>query len=285
MTANRLSTSHVVLVLGNFVGVDNVLELSENSRYEFLPSNGKTDESWKGNQPEGQKLEPPFLCLEISKHLFDPRGWVIGSHSDSDTCDVQVAENNQTGVSRRLLRIDISPVTHNPRVTVLADRKIRMQDGDRLLICRPGDLGAVSFRAWPPKRTIAENRVYKAMARKFSRDILYAMPKYIPSIKGQPETATHNVRYGRNGAVYVNEWGIESKGMCASVMIVKDRKTGNIFGAKEPYYGLGDNHDTARKRFEAAEMEFNHIIQLNHVSNCITTIYAYHGTKHSSCLV
>ncbi|OAA34235.1 Protein kinase-like domain protein [Metarhizium rileyi] len=276
MTTNGPSTSNVVLVLGNFVGVDNVLKLSENSRYEFLPSSGEANESWKGSQPEGQQLKPPFLCLKIGEHLFDPRGWVIGSHSDSDTCDVQLAENNQTGISRRLLRIDISPVTHNPRVTVLSDRKIRMQDGDRLLICRPDepaefsrpvtiDLGAVSFRAWPSTRMIAESREYKAMARQFSEDILYAMPKYMPSIKGQPETAKHNVRYGRNGAVYVNEWGIESKGMCASVMMVKDRKTGNIFGAKEPYYGPRDNHDTARKRFEASQMEYKHIVQLDHI--------------------
>lgn len=276
MTTTRPSISKAVLVLGHFVGVDHILKLSENSRYEFLPPTDDADESWKGAQPKQQELKPPFLCLEIGKHLFDPRGWVIGSHNDPDKCDLQVAENNQTGISRRFLRIDISPVTHNPRVTVLSDGRIHMQDGDRILTCRSGepmefsrpvtiDLGAVSFRAWPPKRTNAENREYRKVARTFSEDILRAVPKYIPSIQSQPETAKHNVRCGRNGSVYVNEWGIESKGMSASVMMVKDRTTGNIFGAKEPYYRTSDNHDTARKRFEELQKEYKHIMQLDHV--------------------
>lgn len=278
-TGKAVDLSKVVLILGSFVGVNDILKLSENSRYEFLPPTGDADVSWKGGQSEEQELEPPFLCLTIREYLFDPQGWVLGSHSDSDECDLQLAVNNQTGISRRFIRVDISPATHNPRMTVLSDRKIRIQDGDRILPCRPGepmefsrpvtiDLGAVSFRAWPPKRTTTEDREYNRMARVFSEDILRAMPKYMPSIKRQPETAKHNVRYGGNGAVYVNEWGVESKGMCASVMMVKDRTTGNIFGAKEPYYKTSDDHDTARKRFEALQREYEHIMRLDHVSKC-----------------
>ena len=271
--------SKAALFLGSFVGVDDILNMSENSRYEFQPPATDADISWRGGQCK-EELKPPILCLMIGEHLFDPRGWVIGSHSDSDECDLQVAKNNQTGISRRFIRVDISPVTHNPRVTVLSGRTIRIRDGDRILICRPGeptefsrpvtvDLGQVSFRAWPPMRSNTA-REYQKWANVFSKDILLAVPKYLPSINGQLETATHNVRYGRNDAVYVNEVGLgcESKGMSASVFMVKDRTTGNIFGAKEPYYKTSDNHDTARKRFEALQKEYEHIMQLDHVCKC-----------------
>lgn len=43
------------------------------------------------------------------------------------------------------------------------------------------------------------------MARSFSEHILRAVPKYMPAINSQLETLTHNTRYGKNGAVYVNE--------------------------------------------------------------------------------
>ncbi|GAO17423.1 uncharacterized protein UV8b_06032 [Ustilaginoidea virens] len=260
----------IVLILGSFVGVDGILGLSENSRYAFHPP---ADDAWKGGQT--QELKPPFLCLVFGEHLFDPLGWVVGSDGDSDKCDLQVAETNQTGISRRLLRVDISPVTHNPRITVLSSRTIRLRDGENVLICRTGeptefsrpvtiDLGAVTFRAWCPNRTAIEKMGYRRWAKEFSQDILGAVPKYIPSIQSQPETATHNIRCGKHGAVYVNEWGGGGRGMSASVMMVKEIRTGKIFGAKEPYYKTNDDHDAARKRWEALRREYEYIIQLGH---------------------
>lgn len=109
----------------------------------------------------------------------------------------------------------------------------------------------VTFRAWCPNRTTVEKKDYGRWAKDFSEDILRAVPRYIPSIESHPETVTHNIRYGRQGAVYMNEWGGGSKGMSASVMMVKERMTGKIFGAKEPYYKTNDDHDAARKRWEA----------------------------------
>ena len=283
-TTKALDLSSVVLILGSFVGVDNILKLSDNSRYEFLPRDEDTDESWKGGQAGEQMPRPPFLCLRIGEHLFDPQGWVLGSHDDSDQCDLQLAENNQTGISRRSIRLDISPVTHYPRVTALTDKRISIELGNRSFRCRPDepiellcpatvDLGAVSFRAWAPERTAAEAREYGKLARAFSQDILSALPKYIPSIKSHPETEPHNVRYGRNGAVYVGGWRVESKGMHASVMMVKDRKTGRTFGAKEPYYRTTDNPDIARKRFETLQKEYKYIMQLDHVSRITRSHY------------
>lgn len=66
--------------------------------------------------------------------------------------------------------------------------------------------------------------------------------------------------------MYVNERpGWDSRGAHASVIMVTDRTTGRIFGAKEPYYKLSDNHDLARKRFEDLQKEHEHIQKLDHV--------------------
>ena len=274
--ANPGDLSKVVLILGSFVGVNDILKLSDNSRYEFLPP--AQNAAWKGDQPEAEAFNPPFLCLRIGENMFDPQGWVCGSHGDSDRCDVQVATTNQTGISRRFIRFDISPRTHYPRVSVLSDKMIRLRAPGKTLVCRPGesteirgsvtlDLGAVTFRAWIPRRTVAEHREYTRFARAFSQDAMLALPKYLPTIYSQPETATHNVRYGRNNTVYVAGWGIESKGMHASVMMVKERTTGVTFGAKEPYYRSTDSPDVARKRFETLQREYEDTMKLDHVSN------------------
>ncbi|TWU70533.1 hypothetical protein ED733_000309 [Metarhizium rileyi] len=160
-------TNLVVVILGSFVGVNDILKLSENSRYEFRPSTGNADTSWKGGQPREQELNRPFLALTIGEHLYDPRGWVLGSDRDSDECDLQLAETNQMGISRRFIRIDISPATHNLRVT----------DSAKFTSPITIDHGA---------------------ARKFSEDILRAVPKFIPSIKklpGDRETQPHYNKY------------------------------------------------------------------------------------------
>lgn len=236
---NAVDLANVVLIFGSFVGVSNILELSENSRYEFTPPNSDADPltNWKGGQPEGQEPQPRFLCLTFGMHLFSPDGWVVGSHADTDQCDLQLAENNKTGISRRYFRIDIDPKTCNPRVVVLSAKTLRIIDGDRTVVCRQGqpmqisrpvtvDLGVVGFRAWRPKLTNAEDRLYWQRASKYNQEVMASMPKYIPSIKSQPVTITSNVRYGRNDAVYINKLGIEGKGMSASVMMVEERDIG-----------------------------------------------------------
>ncbi|ODA80860.1 hypothetical protein RJ55_03820 [Drechmeria coniospora] len=102
------------------------------------------------------------------------------------------------------------------------------------------------------------------MARIFSTDILNAVPRYLPSPRSQPETSTNNIRYGKDGATYVCDLEIASKGAHASVMKVKDNKSGRTFGAKEPHYKISDDHDAARRLFEDMKREYEYIIQLDH---------------------
>ncbi|KAH7307954.1 kinase-like domain-containing protein [Stachybotrys elegans] len=273
-TTETIDLSKVVLILGSFTGADGILTFSDNSRYQFQPPNKDADRQWMGCQSEEPK--PPLFYLAMGEHMFDPSGWVLGSDPDSDKCDLQIAESNRTGISRRLLKIDVSPGTHSPRIALIPDRKgLYIKDGARTLILsreavefsRPVDveLGAVSFRAWPPLRTDSQKRQHRKLARSFSEDVLRAIPKYIPSIRSLPETLTHNTRYGKDGAVYVNEsGGLEGRGAHASVMKVTDRVTGKIYGAKEPYYKSSDDHDAARKRLEALRKEYENISKLDH---------------------
>ncbi|KAK2590479.1 hypothetical protein QQS21_011839 [Conoideocrella luteorostrata] len=272
---NAVDFSKVVLILGNFVGADGILDWSDNSRFHFNPSANTAGMSWKGGQSNEQELKPPFLRLVMGEDLFDPAGWVLGSHHDSDICDLQIAKTNQTGISRQACRVDISPHTHRPRVTRLSDRAIRIH-GQATIPVKRGlpqelqgpviiDLGAVKFRAWTPERTAAETARYKERARSYSKDIMGSLPKRLPSILSHDETSAEYVRYGANNAVYVVEGqGMQGKGAHASVMKVKNVSTGEFFGAKEPFYKISDNADTARKRFEALRMEYMHIKHLDH---------------------
>lgn len=261
-----------VVILGSFVGVD-ILSLSENSRYEFHPPSD--DDAWKGGQT--QDPTPPFLSLAVGEHLFDPLGWVIGSGSDPDKCDLQISDTNQTGISRRHLRLDIHPVTHCPRITVLSTKSVKvLMDDTDALTCLPHEprqlfrpatlgLGAVTFRAWTPSRTYAQTTAYEKWAGEFSSGLLGAVPRYIPSIEDYPETGEYDVRFGSDGAVYVDGRRHESKGASASVMLVKEMRSGKFFGAKVPHFNIHDSHDVARKRWEDLGMEYKYILELDHV--------------------
>ena len=97
----EVDLSSIVLLLGDVVGTDGILELSDNSRYAFHPP-AYVDNAlagWKGNQ--SIQIAAPFLSLAFGKHMYSPQGWVLGSSDDSDTCDLQLAKDNTSGISRR----------------------------------------------------------------------------------------------------------------------------------------------------------------------------------------
>lgn len=131
-----LDLANIVLILGSFKGAPNMLELSENSRYELTPPSSDVDPqaNWKGEQSEQQELRAPFLCLIFGEHLYSPEGWVASSSADTDACDLQLPKNNQTGISRRYFKIDIDPQTGDPRVTVLSTKTLRLISGDHTVV-------------------------------------------------------------------------------------------------------------------------------------------------------
>ncbi|KAJ6784540.1 hypothetical protein PWT90_06758 [Aphanocladium album] len=270
--------SDVVLIIGNVDGADEILNWSENSRFAFTPPVAGC--SWRGDQPSEQELKGPFLCLKIGENLFDPRGWILGSHGDSDACDLQLATTNQLGISRQACRIDIDPKTHKPRVTQLSDRQFRIY-GPSLIRCQRGvpqvlpspatiDFGVVKFRVWTPKRTATEAFDYTRKARKYSEDIMGSIPKPLPPLPSHKKTSAESVRSGADGALYVVDGqGVHGRGAHASVMRVKKIETGEYFGAKEPYFKISDNADVARHRFEVLRTEYNHIKRLDHAFDLV----------------
>lgn len=281
-TAGVTDLANVVLILGSFTGVPDLLDLSENARYEFTPPNNGTDlnEDWKRTDLE-LKPTPPFAALCFGEHLYTPQGWVVGSSNDADACDLRLAETNKTGISRRHFIIDIHPNTLNPRLTVLSTGTVRMIGKGRTMILGSGDsleipemvtvdLGAVSFKAWRPKLSVGEQKRYKTGARRFCQHAVAALPKYFPPLSSPPETITSNVRCGRDGAVYVNKGMFTGKGRTASVMMVEERASGELFGAKEPYYKANDDPGRVRTRWEDLKREYENIIKLEHVSMPLT---------------
>ncbi|RBR04170.1 uncharacterized protein FIESC28_11619 [Fusarium coffeatum] len=273
-TNPTLDLAGVVLFLGSFTGVDDIVSLSDNERYHFSPP-ATAGAGWKGRKLT-QEPKGPFLCLTFGRHLFSPEGWVFGSSSDPDICDVQLAKDNSTGISRRHFRIDTEPRTGSPRITVLSrSGVVRLVDQGRVLSLERDksteisrmvtlDLGAVSFVVWRPELTEAEQRRYAAQALKWSKEVVAAIATYIPPLNSQPETVTSNVRYGKNNAVYVNEGGVEGRGMTASVMRIYERTSGLVYGAKEPYYKVSDDFGKVRSRWEELKREFDNIAKLDH---------------------
>ncbi|KAL5114849.1 hypothetical protein ACEQ8H_007278 [Pleosporales sp. CAS-2024a] len=77
ISVSAMDLSEVVLFLGcfefceSFADVDNILTLSEDSRYEFKPPDNDHDATWKGGQPTGQEWKPPFLCLRFEQDQYD----------------------------------------------------------------------------------------------------------------------------------------------------------------------------------------------------------------------
>jgi hypothetical protein len=99
-TQQETDLSRYVLILGNFINLSNVADLSENHRYIFNPSNA--NHRWKGAMTGD--VRGPFPALEFGKDMYSPDGWMVGSSDDTDRCDIQIAvAGDQSGVSRQHL--------------------------------------------------------------------------------------------------------------------------------------------------------------------------------------
>ncbi|PNY27177.1 Protein kinase-like domain protein [Tolypocladium capitatum] len=272
MAAATMDLSDIVLVLGNVEGIENILGLSENRRYEFTPTEGNDGSAvnWRGGQPV--KLTGPCLCFMFGQHLYSPQGWVGGSSPDSDDCDLQLAKDNRTGVSRRHFRIDISPGGRCPRLTNLSRNAIRIHGAGGTIILDQEesvdiisrvtiDLGQVLVRAWRPVLSREQERRYNTNVENFHREFMNALPK--PAVASMAPTL--DIRFGLNNAVYKREEeGYTGAGSFASVMKVKELRTGKSFAAKVPHYKTSDPAGKVRKRWESLTDEFQKLVKLKH---------------------
>ncbi|OAA34638.1 Protein kinase-like domain protein [Metarhizium rileyi] len=235
-TPTPIDFTDIVLLLANFTGVDDILELSNNLTYSFTPPSNAEDPNaaWLGqlrDKPKGH-----ILCLKFGEHIFSAEGWVFGSAPDTDAADVQLALDNRTGVSKRHFRIDINPLSCYPRVTVLSrSLKLGVQDeaepvtltaNQDTTITSPTTFDAYggTFLAWQPKLTTSQTRVYRQKAFKFCQEAVGAIPRYFPPIESGPETITSN----------------------------------------EPYYKVSDNPGVRKSRWEELKQEYENLFRLDH---------------------
>ena len=273
-----LDLSSILLLLGNFAGTSKILELSDNMRYEFHPPARNDDGSanWKGK--ESDELSGPFLSLVFGMHLFSPQGWVFGSSEDSDICDLQLAIDNSTGISRRHFRIDLSLDVHRPRLTVLSRNAVRITADDRTVTLYEGqsldlisavtiDLGAVTMRAWSPILSIEEQVRYHINAERFNQDFLDGLQR-IPLKTDSTGTSTLALRFGKNDSRYRREktWATSN---FATIMKVKELRSGKIFAAKVPHFSSWDRAGDVRKRELSLALEYEKIAKLQHVSGYV----------------
>jgi hypothetical protein len=78
MTA-QVPLPEVVLFLGFFEGPDNILELSDNALYEYIPPDEPAT-AWLGDQ-RGAPPAGPVLCLSFGRRIYSPEGWIVGAAS------------------------------------------------------------------------------------------------------------------------------------------------------------------------------------------------------------
>ncbi|KAI5862315.1 hypothetical protein GGS23DRAFT_605630 [Durotheca rogersii] len=192
-----------------------------------LRSGGESEEHHKG----------PLLCLAFGEHIFSPEGWILGSAADTDTCDLQLAKDNTTGISRRHFRIDTHPITCNPRLTVLFAGAIRLVDEDCMVsLCQGRSIDISRMATIDFGAITTEDEMYRRKALDWSREVLASLPRSFPPLN--------------------------AKGTTASVMLVEERISGAVFGAKEPYYNTNGDFGKVRNRWEELRREYeNHHIR------------------------
>lgn len=269
--------STIVLLVGNIRGADGIAQLSENNKYEVRPD-PTWDLGWKGGQTE---LEAPFFCLFFGKDMYSPEGWTFGSSDDTDLCDIQLAKDNTSGVSRRHFRIDLSPLSHKPRFTSLSRNpvQLRINENDRLYFVTFNslghiditssvevDLGEIQLRLWRPTLTAPATRKYRRNVEKFSQEFMDALPRPSGRLDTHTGTSTFDMRFGKNNAVYKRVSAIATSGSFASVMQVQELRSQKIFAAKIPHFKMADGAGTSRDRLEKLTDEFQKLTTLQHVN-------------------
>jgi len=129
------------------------------------------------------------------------------------------------------------------------------------------DLGEVTVRAWRPILSFQEQQRYHKNANQFNKEFLDALPRLPQSIT-TTGASTLDLRLGLENAVYKREETAKTNtGSFATVMKVKELRSGKIFAAKVPHFRASDRADKARKRWELVEDEFQKIIKLEHVGD------------------
>ncbi|KAL7783596.1 kinase-like domain-containing protein [Trichoderma ceciliae] len=256
-------------------GTENILEFSDNKRFEFTPPKEGQDEGtgWRGEQGS-VKLTGPCLCFVFGLHMFSPGGWICGSLPDSEQCDLQLAKGNENGVSRRHFRIDVSPISHRPRLTNMSQNPIHISgdNGAALIQLDPDDqidiessvtidLGVVRLRAWRPLLSADQEQRYKKNAQKYHREYMSALPRPAADTSNK----TSSIRFGplTNNA-YKTEGPAVGSGSFASVFKVRALKSGKCFAAKVPHYKESDAPGKVRDRWESLSKEFQKLTALKH---------------------
>lgn len=279
--AESESLSDVVLLFGNITGTEGVEKLSENTRYLFIPpssNEGDHHESPRWKRHLIDELDGPIFAFRFGKDMESPLGWNLGSSEDLDQCDFQIVSREAKYTSKKHIRINIAPDTFCPRLTNLSRNPVRIYVGGRPIALEQGQqpieilrsvevkVGDVSLCMWRATLTTKEESVFRRNAEQFSREYLDAMP--VPCAYAVKSGAsTYNLRFGVDGTEYRQENAQPvSAGAFASVLKVRNMRTGTIYAAKMPHFRTTDMASTAQKRLESLRTEYDKIVRLDHVS-------------------
>jgi hypothetical protein len=278
--SKSIDVSDIILLLGAFSGNSkkfDVLPLSDNKKFTFCPP--EDTDSWKGD-PAVKDPSDSLLVLSFNNLPFDPSGWKCGSSEKVEICDIQLAVDNRTAVSRSHLRFDINPLTLLPRIKVLSRngayvtglqtlREVTLTQEELFDISESVSItiGLMVFHAWRPRYNKEELKAFQTKASQFNRDILHSRRKYPQTVdlSGQP---TASCRFGQNSTVYSLGKRLGS-GIKSSVYEVQELRSNKVFAAKEPYSKHSDGDSKIRSSWEDVQHEHDLLRKLQHVSTIL----------------
>ncbi|OAA59945.1 Protein kinase-like domain protein [Cordyceps fumosorosea ARSEF 2679] len=266
----------------------NILTLAENHRFLLdlakMSSHAKRiiEQSMGGVEQEGTLRD--VLAFKFRENIHAPRGWLVGS-AETDDCDLKLAKDNHSGISRFHFCIDISP-ENRPRITNLCRNDIHIYGQHaattaalRANECRDIEgpvvihMGAASLRIWRPILTKKEQAKFVKNATAFSMDFMQAVPK---PPRRNPDS-TSDIRFGLRNTAYRKVKQVKLRtGSFGSVVKVIELRSGNFFAAKMPHPDFRRSVSAERQNWELIQREFRSLTELHH-ENIVRTIETIPG--------
>lgn len=215
-----------MVIVGAFQGppgsAQSILDANREFEFDAQPDSN----TWAGINPPDD-LSGPCFGFRWDQTPKNGRSFILGA-LDADigdkskcACDFQLAENNQTGVSRKQLSIDIYRQNDagkdavvrlsclNGQVKIAATSGTRapefLERGCHMPVTDPIAIGVAGlrFRLWIPTLTADESKERNRLAHQFELDRFKNPPAHLPSIDAGVNTQYDNIRTTEKGGCWM----------------------------------------------------------------------------------
>ncbi|KAK4163072.1 putative serine threonine protein kinase [Cladorrhinum sp. PSN259] len=209
---------------------------------EFLFNNEDATNAWMGCNTS-EALQCPFFALPLEKTRMpkNNNAYILGSldpeqteqagkshlggrAKDSCPCDFALDEDNQTGISRKALSIDLYPqqstkkqtvvrvgvLAHNVRYALQGSTMKEAYIGKHFGVPQDSsvliNIASLEFRIWVPTLTPSQHTRRGELAHAFDLEAHRNPPLHLPSIHVGVNTSPNHIRTGTSKANRIYFW-------------------------------------------------------------------------------